>query len=91
MIKILSIFLKIFFLKFKDHISLNFEKMNDILKGEIEVLKIVCRDPVYFFKIVSYIRKSNIPLMTEVYNIDLSPVEIFFLYKRYISVFLDRY
>ncbi|MCK9225100.1 MAG: hypothetical protein M0R46_15975 [Candidatus Muirbacterium halophilum] len=84
--KNLDITFKDFFLKFKDFITLNFEKMNDIIKGEVEVLKITCKNPYFFLKIADYIKKSNIPVITEVYNIDLSPVEIF-LYSNGIFPF----
>lgn len=63
--------------------KITFERMKklDIIDDQIEVYKVITPSPLYYYKVISFIRYSEIFTETDFYNIQLSPETLFMFEK----------
>jgi len=54
----------------------------DLIDGEIEVYKVIAKNPLTYNKIISFIKYSDIFTETDFYNIQLSPETLFMFEKK---------
>jgi DNA polymerase-2 len=73
---------KILLRRFSRKIDIKKTVKKDLIKGEIQVYKITANTPLIYLKAVSFIRKNRIFEDTEIYNIQLTPAQLFMYEKR---------